>query len=81
MNKMTDSSRLSSWPLITIIVSVHKNLFVYLAGVTNCHSIKTSINDIFEKGSLKKEKWLDNCGGNYVLTDNVLSRDKIKDTL
>ena len=68
MNKMTDSSRLSSWPLTIIIVSVHKNLFVYLAGVTNCHSIKTSINDIskrgyilFCEGKLARQLWWELC--------------------
>ena len=66
MNKMTDSSRLSSWPLIIIIVSVHKNLFVYLAGVTNCHSIKTSISDIFQKrvfeeGKVARQLWWELC--------------------
>lgn len=25
-----------------------------------------------------KENWLDNCGGNYVLTDNTLTKDEIK---
>ena len=36
---------------------------------------------IFPKGVIShfvKENWLDNCGGNYVLTDNTLTKDKIK---